>query len=1464
MAKVTITGLSPSPAQPKQPSYRTFGDAAGTRQRIYDRSLKAAQEFEPISNQRFTISLSEPHYANEDEYSYADQKQAILGRRSLGRELRGTWQLSDNETGAVLAKKKSRLGMIPYMTNRGTFINHGNEYTMSHQMRLRPGVFTRVKDNGELEAHVNVLPGKGRSHRIFLDPESGVFRIQLGQARIPLLPLLRSMQVTDAQLRGAWGNDLTAVNMEKDDPKALSKLADRLTQGGLTDENSKRDAIAAAMSSMELDPDVTARTLGKRYSNLSAEAILDITRKLLAVSKQEAEPDDRDHLAYQTFMGPEDIFSERISRARGAVRRALWKASATGKLDKLSPGVFDDAINAGLLSSGLGMPLEEINPADLFDQQGRVTRMGDGGIGSIDQITDDARAVQPSQLGFIDFLRTPESAKAGVDLRMARGAVKGENGEIYSPVVDVASGKTVYKTPQDLADATIAFPGELRRTADPRAHVAAMVGGKARMIPRQQVQFELPNMEDTFSPLGNMIPMKSMVKGQRAVMAARMLTQALPLTNPEAPLVQSGMPGQPGRSFEEAYGEHFASVRSSAGGRVVGVFPDRITLEGPEGREEVELYQNFPFNRKTFLHHTPAVKAGDQVQVGQVLATSNYTDAAGAAALGKNARVAYIPFGGLNFEDAVVIGESFAKRMTSEHMYQHSHEWSPEHRKGKNTFVGIFPTAYDRQTLDRFDESGVVESGTEVKKGDPLVLAARERVPTRNAILRRRKPSFINDTITWNHESPGIVTDTYQDDGGVHVVVKSKSEMEVGDKLSGRFGDKGVVSRIVPDAQMPTDRDGRPYEVLMNPLGIESRTNPAQIIEAALGKIAAVTGKPYKLVDFEDIDDATEFTLRELRQHNMQGLEDVIDQATGRKIADVFTGNRWLMKLHHTSESKAQGRGLGSYTTEGVPARGGEGGSKRLGMLETNSLLSHGATDVIRDASLVRGQASPQYWAQFMSGNKPPTPEVPFVYKKFVNELKASGINVVRDGSAVHIMALTDSDIGELAGNREIQNTETVDWRAGLKPKKGGLFDEALTGGHNGTRWSYIPLHEPLPNPVMEEPIRRVLGITKRQLSEVISGKTALGGHRGPKAVQRALDRIDLKKEIERARAEIKSSKRTQRDAAQRRLGYLRDAERLGIHPRDWVISKAPVLPPAFRPISTMGPRKLPMVADPNFLYKELFDANRSLRDMSRDLGDDVGDERLAVYQALKGVVGLGDPIHPRNKERQVRGILKHVFGHSPKVGVVQRRLLGSSVDFVGRSVITPNPDLDMDQVGIPEDKAWDIYTPFIVRNLVRKGMPRFQAARATEARSPEARKALLASMENRPVIINRAPTLHRYGMMAAWPRLTKSKTLEVSPLVVGGFNADFDGDAMNYHVPTTDEAAQEAEEKMLPSRNLFNAADFNVLYQPSHEYTGGLYEASARVDEQGARTFESREAAIRAYRRGDIGVGQKINILED
>jgi biotin carboxyl carrier protein len=995
--------------------------------------------------------------------------------------------------------------------------------------------------------------------------------------------------------------------------------------------------------------------------------------------------------------------------------------------------------------------------------------------------------------------------------------------------------------------------------------VSALVNGKFTYVPKSKAQYMVPNMDDTFSALTNMVPMKSMVKGQRVIMGSRMFTQALPLENAESPLVQSARVDKPDMSHEDEMGEKLGAIKSQVGGTVVSVTPDEMVIRDQQGQKHVvDLYNDMPFNRKTFWTQNPTVKPGDAVKPGQLIATSNFTDKQGSAALGLNLRVGYMPFRGRNYEDAVVISESAAKRLTSQHMYQHEAEWDDNTHVGKKAFTSLFPGEYDKKMLENFDDNGAIKKGAIVNYGDPLVLVAKKREQIYGRVHRGRAGSFANETLTWDHHSPGMVTDVEHTKKGVSVVVKSASQMEVGDKITGRFGDKGVVSEIVPDHQMPQDGGGNPMEILVSPLGLISRVNPAQVIEAALGKIAAKTGKPFKIKDFDNENDLIEFATRELAKHGMSDKEDMTDPETGRKIRGILTGSRFFMKLHHTAESKGQGRATGGYTAEGTPAKGGSEGAKRVGMLDLGALLSHGAGKVIRDAKMVRGQANPEYWAQFMAGYDPPLPKVPHVYEKFVNQLRASGVNTVRTGTKTHIMALTDKDIDNLAGDREVQNTETVDWKGNLKPIKGGLFDETLTGGHNGNRWAKITLHEPMPNPVMEEPIRRTLGLTEKQFRSVLAGQEKIGDHTGPRAIHEALSKINVPKAIEQAREDIKSGRKTVRDAAVRKLSFLKGAETTGVHPKDWMLTKMAVLPPAFRPVSTMGSKKMPLIDDANYLYKELIDANSTLKESATVFGE-AGDERLGVYDTMKAVTGLGDPTHPKNVERNVRGYLSKIFGDSPKFGTMQRKLLSSTVDLVGRAVISPNPDLDMDEVALPEDKAWEIYKPLVVRGLVRRGMPRMNALQAVDDKNKAAFDELHTQMNSKPIIINRAPVLHRYGVMAFYPRLTKNKVMEVSPVITKGFGADFDGDAMQYHVPSTDEAAKEAIEKMLPSKNLFSAANFKAHYVPNKDYQTGVYAASSRINKKSKpRVYRNKKDAISAYRRGEIDVDTPVHIVED
>ncbi len=1462
------SALAPPPA-PKLPAeHRAFGDVPTTRKWIFEDVLDAASKMQPISNDRHTLKLSNVRYVDPDHVPRAVHKQATLAGETVGRRLKGTWELTDNATGRVLDTRDQVVARVPYLTSLGTFIHRGTHYTVNNQLRLKPGVYARIKNNGALESHLNALPGHGVSHRYLLDPAKEIFKIRVGQAEMPLMPLLQAMGVTDAETIAAWGPDLHAANMKVNDSGVVRKLKERfLRPKDLTgDVSAERQALIKRFADMQLDPEVTRRTLGHAYAGADKDTILAATSKLLALHRGEGQPDDRDGLPYQRFLGPEDLFRERIERDHDGLRRqAFWKASNTGNLSRMPAGLMTKQLDQLIVGSGLAQAIEEINPLEVFDKQTRVTRLGEGGISSTDSIPDESRGVSPTHYGFIDPIRTPESFHAGIDLHMARGARKDREGNLRAVFRNPRTRQDELLAPQDVAEKNLAFPGWHTR---PGKRAWALKGGGFVPVRKRDVDYALPDFEAAFSSLGNMIPGKSAAQPQRISMGSRYLTQALPLLGAEAPLVRGAIPGGK-TSFEEEYGKAAGAVRAEKPGSVEDVTDDTITLRHDDGtKDTIELYNNYPFARKTVMHQTPTVQPGQRFLPGQLLARSNYTDDKGVAALGVNARTAYLPWKGYNYEDAIVVSESMARdRLRSEHLYQHELEVTDKHKLGMKNFRGMYPAKFTRESLAKLDDDGVIRPGTTVEFGEPLVVALHERAAAENKIHKQGQAGYADASITWKHHDPGIVTDVVRGKNGPVVAVKSYASANIGDKLSGRYGDKGVLAAIVPDAQMPHDHEGKPFEVLVNPLGVISRANPIQMHELWLGKIAAATGKPVAIPDFQDINDLTEWTHAQLKQHGLSDTEDLVDPETRRKIPGVATGNRFFMKLHHTSESKGQGRGTGGYTSEGAPAKGGETGSKRISMLDVNALLSHGAVHTLRDAGAIRGQRNEDYWLQFMQGYTPRDPHVPLVYEKFLHTLQAAGINVHRQGNRTHVMALTGNDVSRLSGGRSLANAETVRFDKELQPVTGGLFDPALVGGHHGQRWSQLDLEEPMLNPVMEEPARRLLGLTREKLAGVISGQHELpGGGTGPQALAKALKSVDVDREIDLARGAIRSGRKTARDLAIRKLGYLKSAKALGIHPGDWVWDAAPVLPPAFRPVNVMGDSGVPLVADANMLYKELFEANANLKAMKGELGDQhVGAERLAVYHALKAVTGLGEPITVKSQQKKLKGLLKQVLGSSPKFGTVQRKLLSSTVDNVGRAVVAPNPDFDLDTLGLPETKAFDVYGKFLVRRMRRKGMPVGEAMRQVRDRTPLARDMLDQEMESRPVYMNRAPVLHKYGIMAFRPQLVSGDVIQTSPLIVKGFGMDFDGDTAQFHVPTTDDAVKEAYDRMLPSRNLLAVSDFqSPMYAPGQDYAGGLYAATQPPSSgRAVRTFATIEDLKRAYARGDVGIDEPARVLQ-
>ena len=1457
------------------PQLLDYNDYPAVREDLRARMLQAVQGFQ-VENDQYTLRVSDVDYRGARKHNLKAQKEAILGGKTLSDKLVGRYELVDNASGDVVNRTGIKtLLNVPYITPRGTYIRNGTEYTIAKQLRLVPGVFTRKTDDGLVEAQFNSKPRSGPGFRTYLEPDTGNFYLRYRRRKIPLYPVLRAMGYTHEQLASTWGSELAVSNRKlekspyavnflrqfrtreavREELLGLKPLVDKAAAGEIEYSEEIRQNLLDEFGRTELDPRTTEITLGRPYERVSPEVIAVATRKLLQVQRGQADTDSRDSLAFQEVNDVADFLDEKIRNDQnGVARQLLWKiAGKGGDLSRIPTGLLDKHVSNLFNESGMSQAVEEINPLDMFDQNQSVTRLGEGAMSSVDVVPKDARNLQPSYMGYIDPVRSPESMKIGVDMRFARDVRRGPGKQLYTRFQNPRTQKDEWVSAWDATRSVIAFPGAMQ-TKD--KFVPAMVGNKGmQYVDKGDVDYVIKSGDDMFSHGANLVPLKSGIKGMRLLMGSKFGVQALPLVSREAPLVQTA---EKGSSVEHRLGEHMGAVRASKDSVVSAVYKDHIVLGTGDDKENVDLYDTHPFARKTSIRNNPVVKAGQRVKAGDLLATSNFTDAEGTAALGTNMRVAYLNYDGKVFEDAVVISESAAQRLTSEHMYHIKNEDDKTVTRDKEKYRGLFPSKFNKKQLDSINSEGFVRSGTVVQHGDPMILAVEERDPSQRTLGRKVRKDV---STTWEHHFPGVVIDAVQGRRGIHIGVRANIPMQVGDKLSNRFGAKGVVSEIVPDVKMPADSKGRPFDVLLSPQGIVTRTNPAQKLEVQLGKIAAKTGKPYRLPGFTDNRDESleEFVSAELRRHRLSDTEDIQDPRTGKTIPEVFTGVSYFYKLQHTAEGKGKSRATARYTAEDQPARGGKEGAKHYGDMELQALLAHGADEVLKDLKLITGQKNDAFWRQLKLGQTPSMPGSPEVYTKFRSLLKAAGVNLTEDASGDHIFAMTDAEAKELTGNREITSSSTLGDK-NMAPIPGGLFDPESTGSLvNGDRWGYISLPEAFPNPLMEEPMRRILGMTRKEFDAAVASDEGGGGQ----SFKQRLSRVNLGAEKARALDTIKSGAKTKRDDAVKRFRYIDAMEKMGVKPSDFMMTRVPVLPPRFRPIIRQN--SLTMVADPNYLYKALLDSSRDYKD-TEGLPAQVREEaRGGLYQAYRSLVGVVDPEHTQLQQKGVRGILHQIFGKgSPKFGFIQRRVVGTNIDVSGLGVVTPNPALKLNQIGMPEPLAWDLYEPFVVRELVQRGVPATQAAKAVAEHSPAARDALTNVIETRPVLVNRAPSLHKYSIMAFEPVLTKGSTVQVPPAVVGPFAMDFDGDTASFTVPVSDAAVRQAKEKMMPTKHLLDARHGKATYSPSNEYLQGLYLATKIPTKKPVRTFKSRAAAVEAYRKGDIRIDDPITIVED
>lgn len=1411
---------------------------------------------------------------NLDPWDIRSQQDARDNDRTWGVAIVGDVELVDKKTGNIIDRSRgTRLVVLPKITPRFSYIVDGNESQVKNQLRLRSGAYT-MRSTGGVKTQVNT--SKGSSFFIHFDPVKRDWSLAIRKSKAnPMFDVLSAMGVSEDEMRSELGPDAVEMLKGKSRTGSIESLYKTLYREPAADKDAAAKGVREYFEkNTAMSPDTTEYTLGTPFSEASGKMMLAAMKKQLLVNKGQASQDERDSFIFKEPRMLDNHLATRLEFMMGKDRKdsKAWRMQAARRIDRsdsaakavrsIDPGKH---IKAFFAVDSLDDKPKLTNPVTQIDNYTVTTITGEGGV-KPRAITDAAMALHPSTIGLLDPVHTPESSMVGSQLHFASNVTRLKDGSVATEFVNARTGKKEYLTAAQISRKVIAFPEGFKIGAGVPVplskQVPALNRGREQVVNASLVEYILPDARSMFDTTLNLVPFLNSTSGARGVMAGKMLGQALSIVDDqrEAPLVQTEAPS--GRSYEEEIAR-LHLPKAPVDGVVSRITPDFVEISAVSGeKKRVGLYNLFRVGTSSQFHHnTPVVAVGDKVREGAVLAESNFTKG-GKLALGKNLTVAYIPYKGLNFEDAIVMSESAARKMTSQHLAVVRLNKLSSHKLGLREYRTIFPGRWPQSVYSKFDDDGVVREGQQVSPGEPVILAlvpsAGISTQASDIIKKLMKRPYRDAAMLWDDSEFGRVVKVVKTPTHVSVHIRADHPTKVGDKFAGRYGNKGVVSAIIPDREMPHDESGAPVDVLMNPLGVPGRINPSQLMETALGK----TGKTTVIRNFTDSSNI-DSVKRQLQKSGISDTSTLTDPITGRAIPNIMLGKQYILKLEHEAEEKTGSRGIQSYSSDEEPGKGPESNPQKFDHLTLFSMLAHGARANIRDMSTYKASRNDEFWHAIQNRQPIPAPKPKFVWGKLDAYLKQLGVNMTREGDSLRIGPLTDQELSKLSAG-EIRDAGFVRAKD-LKPEPGNLFDPAVTGGLRGTKWSHFTLPEPIPNPTFVGTINALTGISEKTFDQIMASEVGVKDgkvvpadqaalFRGP-AVKDILSRIDIRAELARAQEDISKTKdSSRRDRLYRRIRYLKNLDELGIRPEQaFMMQKVPVIPPRYRAMYPLpsGDLELPEI---NKLYKSAIVLRNKIVE-NKKLGipeEFLRDAHKEMFSAVEAIQGYEQPLQGNRSYRGVMALFrgKTDESSSPKEGWFQKRFFKPRQDLSGRSPIVNGPDLNIDEVALPEDMSWRIFEPFIIRELVSSGLKPVQAKKHLDDKTSFARRALEIAMSKRPVWLNRAPSLHRHSIMAFRPVMTPGNSIKLHPFVYKGFNADNDGDTMAVHVPATEEAAQEANE-FLPSKHVFSTGG-QILTAPSNESQWGLW-LLTRAGKKTSSSFGSSSDAIDAYKKGKI-----------
>lgn len=990
------------------------------------------------------LSLSFKEYAFRDPKN--SERFAKENNITYDAPLYARVELVNKVTGEV-KEQEIYLGDYPWMTERGTFIINGTERVVVSQLIRSPGVFFTA-DNvaGHNNYGAKIIPGRG-AWLEFETTTSGVIYVKIDRRRkMPVTTLLRAFGYSKtSEIKDLFADVDTGdtkyieETLDKDATRgtneALIEVYRRLRPGDLATVENARSMIERMFFDFKrFDYSRVGRykinqRLGIDLPNTTENRVfqlsdlISIIKEIIRLNNTQDPADDIDSLSNRRVNLVGELVARQFRVGMLRMQRNAMDRMSMTDIENVTPGQLINArpvvaaVREFFASSQLSQLMDETNPLSELSHKRRLSSMGPGGL-SRERAGFDVRDAHPTHYGRLCSVETPEGANIGLVLNLATYARVNEYGFIETPYRKIKDGRVtnevVYLDASRERNEIIADAGA--KLNEDGTFTDERVSARIEMQPGQIDASEVTMMDAAHKQIlgstASLVPFIEKNRIDRSLTGSNMQRQAVPLINPQSPTVGTGIEGVIAKNSSQL-------ITAEAEGEVIRADGDVVEVKYEDGVKSYELLHFEKSNDDRSINQKVRVSRGQKVKKGDIL-IEGASIADGEIALGRDLRVAFMPWGGYNMDDAIIISNRLVQddELTSVNIKDYMVEVR-ETKLGDEQITRDIPNVSEH-SLRHLDENGIVQIGSEVKAGDVLVgkitpkgeqeLSSEERLL--RAIFGEKAKDVRDTSQRMNNTGGGKVVGVriFSRESGhelkagvlkqIQIFVAQSRKISIGDKIAGRHGNKGVIAQILPVEDMPFMEDGTPIDVILNPLGVPSRMNIGQLFETHLGMAAKALGYKVATPPFNGVSDKVISDELEKAGFARDGKVQLIDGRTGEKFEERTTvGIMHMIKLHHMVSDKIHARSTGPYTMVTQQPLGGkaQNGGQRFGEMEVWALEAYGAATTLQEMLTIKSDdvyGRAKAYESIIKDEPIVGPKLPESFNVLVKELQGLGLRV--------------------------------------------------------------------------------------------------------------------------------------------------------------------------------------------------------------------------------------------------------------------------------------------------------------------------------------------------------------------------------------------------------------------------------------------------------------------------------------